>query len=94
VPTLKGTAQPPRAFLYREFSGYGGQQSIRAGSWKLVRQQLSKKNQTTTQLFNMETDPNETTDLADRHPDKVLELSQLMQAQHTPSSLFPLPPEK
>ena len=94
VPTLKGLAQPPRAFLYREFSGYGGQQSIRAGSWKLVRQQLSKKNQTTTQLFNMETDPNETTDVADQHPDKVLELSQLMQAQHTPSSLFPLPPEK
>lgn len=94
APTLRGHSQPPREFLYREFSGYGGQQSIRAGDWKLVRQQLSRKNQTTTQLFNIATDPNETTDLAGRHPDKVAELSQLMQAQHTPSTLFPLPPEK
>ncbi|HIG81258.1 MAG TPA: N-acetylgalactosamine-6-sulfatase, partial [Verrucomicrobiales bacterium] len=28
APTLFGEAQPPRAFLYREFTGYGGQQAV------------------------------------------------------------------
>lgn len=89
--TLRGLPQPPRQSLYREFPGYGGQQSIRVGDWKLIRQQLSKKNLTTTQLFNLHDDPNETTDLAPKHPEIVAKLSQQMQAERTPSTLFPLP---
>ena len=42
APTLLGQAQEPRPFLYREFPGYGGQQSIRVGDWKGVRQGLEK----------------------------------------------------
>ncbi|MFB3106054.1 MAG: sulfatase-like hydrolase/transferase, partial [Pseudomonadales bacterium] len=34
APKLLGKEQEPRLFLYREFSGYGGQQSIRVGDWK------------------------------------------------------------
>ncbi|MFM9118105.1 MAG: arylsulfatase, partial [Planctomycetota bacterium] len=33
APTLLGKSQPPRELLYREFPGYGGQQSIRMGDW-------------------------------------------------------------
>ncbi|HYN01283.1 MAG TPA: arylsulfatase, partial [Vicinamibacteria bacterium] len=42
APTLLGQAQDSRPFLYREFPGYGGQQSVRAGDWKGVRQGLDK----------------------------------------------------
>jgi arylsulfatase A-like enzyme len=91
APTLRGLPQTPRKSLYREFPGYGGQQSIRVGDWKLIRQQLSKKNLTTTQLFNLHDDPDETNDLAPQHPELVAKLSQQMQAERTPSTLFPLP---
>lgn len=40
APTLLGQAQSQRPFLYREFPNYGGQQSLRLGDWKGVRQNL------------------------------------------------------
>lgn len=40
APTLWGRPQEERAFLYREFAGYGGQQMLRMGEWKLVRTHL------------------------------------------------------
>jgi arylsulfatase A len=39
-PTLLGKSQSPRPFLYREFPAYGGQQSVRVGDWKGIRQNL------------------------------------------------------
>ncbi|MGV2339220.1 MAG UNVERIFIED_CONTAM: arylsulfatase [Planctomycetaceae bacterium] len=90
-PTLRGQNQKPRAYLYREFPGYGGQQSIRQGDWKLVRQQLSK-NQLTPELYNLREDPNETTDIAKLHPEIVEQLSLLITQERTPSKLFPLKP--
>ena len=41
APTLLGKKQAPREFLYRETPGYGGQQSVRVGDWKAVRQRLN-----------------------------------------------------
>ena len=38
APTLMGKNQETRPFLYRESPGYGGQQCVRIGHWKLVRQ--------------------------------------------------------
>lgn len=91
LPTLQGRSQSERPYLYREFPGYGGQQSMRRGDWKLVRQQLTK-NRTTPELYNLREDPNETTDVATNHPQLVEQLSQLIQRERTPSQLFPLKP--
>ena len=41
APTLRGESQPERAFLYRESPGYGGQQTLRVGDWKVVRHNLN-----------------------------------------------------
>ncbi len=41
APALLGQKQEPRPFLYRESPGYGGQQAVRVGDWKLVRQNLN-----------------------------------------------------
>lgn len=40
--TLTGQNQSARAFLYREFPGYGGQQAVWSGKWKAVRQNLNQ----------------------------------------------------
>lgn len=40
APTLLGGKQDERPFLYREFPSYGGQQCVRLGDWKGIRQNL------------------------------------------------------
>jgi len=95
APTLLGEPQDARPFLYRESPGYGGQQCVRVGDWKLVRQHLNPpakaKNPPapTTELYNLATDPSETKDVAAEHPDIVAKLSALAKEQHTNSQLFP-----
>ena len=53
APTLLGRAQEPRPFLYREFAGYGGQQSVRVGDWKGVRQGLGKPGPLRLELYDL-----------------------------------------
>lgn len=91
LPTLQGETQEERPFLYREFSGYGGQQSIRVGPWKAVRQGMSRGN-LTVELYNIAEDIGETRNVADQHPDIVARLTAMMTEQHVPSELFPLRP--
>ncbi len=90
LPTLLGREQPERPFLYREFAGYGGQQSVRVGDWKAIRTDTGKGN-LKLQLYNLATDVSEQHDVADQHPDIVRRLQQIMDQQHVPSDLFPLP---
>ncbi len=89
APTLLGKSQPERPFLYREFTGYGGQQSIRVGDWKAVRQNL-RKGKIKTELYNIAEDVSEKHDVADQHPEIVARLERLMEQQHVPSEVFPL----
>lgn len=93
APTLLGQPQPERTFLYREFHGYSGQQSIRAGDWKAVRRNLQRKGKPNLQLelYNLATDRAETKDVAGAHPEVVSRLAALMATQHTPSADFPFP---
>ncbi|MCA9066449.1 MAG: sulfatase-like hydrolase/transferase, partial [Planctomycetaceae bacterium] len=90
VPTLTGKTQTPRQFLYREFPGYGGQQSIRVGRWKAVRQGMRQEN-LAVELYNLATDASEQHNVANEHPDVVAELTLLMKNQHVRNELFPLP---
>ncbi len=97
APTLLGQRQPERAFLYREFPGYGGQQSVRLGKWKGLRQNLKpaptskKAPDFTIQLYNLQEDPAEGHDVAAKYPDVVGKIAALMRAQHEPSVEFPFP---
>jgi arylsulfatase A-like enzyme len=100
APTLLGEAQPGREFLYREFPAYGGQQSLRMGNWKLVKQNMlgggkgpAKRPRApkpmTTELFDLATDPHEEHDVAAQQPDLVAKMEAVMKAQHRPSRMFP-----
>jgi arylsulfatase A len=90
--TLLGKKQEPRPFLYREFpaASYGGQQSIRIGDWKAIRQNLQKNHPIKTELYNLATDPTESTDLAAKEPQKLAELESLLNREHIPSPDFPI----
>lgn len=95
--TLLGQRQDERAFLYREFPGYGGQQCVRIGDWKALRQNLKpapavkKATDFPIQLFNLREDPTETANVAAKHPDIVNKLADVMRAQHVASVEFPFP---
>jgi arylsulfatase A len=61
APTLLGQSQESRPFLYREFPSYGGQQTIRVGQWKAVRQNMSRGNLTSNSTTSIETSAKGTT---------------------------------
>jgi arylsulfatase A-like enzyme len=93
APTLRGAKQDERPFLYREFPGYGGQQSVRVGNWKAVRQKLNPLPATgspKTELYDMANDGTESHDVAEKHADVVARLEELMRQQHTPNKEFPI----
>ena len=105
APTLLGREQPGRPFLYREFAGYGGQQCIRVGNWKAIRQNLTPRGkakgkgktapvaspQIKTELYDLAADPTESKDVAADHPDVLAKLEKLMASQHGLSADFPIP---
>src|ERR1019366_2913924 len=89
LPTILGKGeQRKHAFLYWEFSGYGGQQAVRLGDWKAIRQDLHKGN-TKLQLFDLAKDISETTDVSAQHPEVVERMLRIMREQHSPSKLYP-----
>ncbi len=90
LPTLIGQGtQTQHPYLYWSFAGYGGQQAVQQGPWKAVRQKMQQGNKT-TELYNLEKDPNEETNVASDNPQVVAELEAVMLKEHTPSELFPI----
>lgn len=95
APTLLGEDQGEREFLYREFTGYGGQQAVWLGhQWKGIRRDLLKKgnkNPLEIQLFNLETDPSESTNVAAENPGVLATIEGLMKSERVPSAEFKIP---
>jgi hypothetical protein len=91
LPTLLAQSQEDRPYLYREFAGYGGQQSIRVGPWKAIRQNMSRGN-LDVQLYHIPTDTGEQKNVAGENPQIVAQLTKLMVSVRVPSDDFPLIP--
>jgi arylsulfatase A-like enzyme len=89
TPALLMGDEIERAFLYREFAGYGGQQAVWFGKWKGIRPRLDG-GETTLELYDLEADPGESVNLAHDHPDVVARMEAVMRSEHVPSDLFPL----
>ncbi|RMH09929.1 MAG: N-acetylgalactosamine-6-sulfatase [Planctomycetota bacterium] len=91
APVLLGAETAlKRPFLYWEYpEGPQWQAVLLDGRYKAVRNNL-RKGDLTIQLFDLETDPGESTDIAADHPDLVERARQVMQREHTPSALFPI----
>lgn len=90
LPALVGKGRQRRhEFLFWDFNGYGGQQAVRMGNWKAVRQNIDKGN-TRIELYNLAEDVSEKNDVSAKYPDIVRRAEKLLTEQHTPSKLFPM----
>jgi arylsulfatase A-like enzyme len=90
LPELLGKSQNKHDHLYFEFHEQGGKQAVIQGDWKCIRLNVSKTDKMTVELYNIKDDPQEKTDLASQHPEKVKELVALIDQNHTPNPVFKL----
>jgi arylsulfatase A-like enzyme len=85
LPALKGKKLPnPHSHLYWDYGHCRGKQyaqAIRMGPWKGIR---SMKTDNVMELYNLESDLGETTNLAKTHPDIVEKIATLMDQAVTP----------
>ena len=90
VPTLTGKGkQLQHDHIYFEFHEGDGSQAIRQGNWKAIVKAIKTKTPAPLELYDLEKDPSETTDLASKFPDKVTEMKTLMIKSHKASKAFP-----
>jgi len=89
LPELLGKEQKQHAYLYWEFHELGGRQAVRKGDWKLVSYQVFDPAKTTIELFNLAGDISEENNVAEKHPEIVKELSELMKTARTENVDFP-----
>jgi len=85
APELLGKKQTPHKYLYWEFPEYGGQQAVRIGKWKALRENMHKGN-TTWELYNLDTDPAETTNVATANPSIIAKVEKIVKKEHVKSS--------
>ena len=72
-----------------EFHGYSGMTAIRDGKWKAVRRRVHSKTPGEWELYDLDTDRSETTDLASRHPEIVRRLEAALVETRTVEPDFP-----
>jgi arylsulfatase A len=95
APTLLGRGkQQNHEFLLWEFYGYGGQRGVRLGDWKGVRQNCHKDPNSPLKLYNLKSDPAETTDVAGEHPEIVKHIEEIMTREHRDSPLWKYGPNE
>ncbi len=88
TPTLTGKPQPSLSdrFLYWEFHEGGTKQASRQGPWKAIRKSPGAK----LELYRLDRDIAEKTDLADRHPDIVRRFDEFLSTARTESPEWPI----
>jgi len=96
APTLLGQAdqQKTHDHLYWEFPSYGGQQAVRSGDWKAIRQNMMQRNNRDPlkiELYNLKDDIAESRDVAADHPELVAKFAATMKTSRVPSGVFPFP---
>ena len=76
---LRGQAQPTHDFFYWEFHERGFQQAVRMGPWKAVR----LKKDAPLELYQLERDPGERTDVAAANPAVVEKIEAYLRTART-----------
>ncbi|MDX2447194.1 MAG: arylsulfatase [Desulfobacterales bacterium] len=89
LPELLEKKQKEHSRLYWEFYEQGGKQAVRRGKWKAVRLNLHKDYPgSPIELYNLEEDISETSDVAKHYPEIAEEMLELMKASHSRSENF------
>jgi arylsulfatase A-like enzyme len=88
VPALTGTGtQREHETLYWEYHSQGGSQAVRMGRWKAVRLNANKQPDGPLELYDLERDPGEKTNVAAGNPEVVRRIAAIMKTSHTPSAI-------
>jgi len=93
LPTLLGNPgkQRQHRFLYWEFHEQGKKQAVRMGDWKGVRLNVAKNPEGPIELYHLDADPGETTDLAADYPEIVAQITGIMDTARMPSEHWSWP---
>ena len=86
LSALTGKPQRRHDYLYWEFHERGFAQAVRQGKWKGVRLNPGEP----IELYDLETDLSETSDIASKHPDIVKAMDEIMRSARTDSPDFPV----
>ncbi|GEA12235.1 arylsulfatase [Alteromonas sp. KUL49] len=88
APTLLGeNNQANHDYLYWEFHLHGSSQAVRQGKWKAIRLPLMTG---PIELYDLDSDPWETTDVAADHPALVESFDKIMSDNHFPHPYWPV----
>ena len=94
LPTLLGedqTEDTANRFLYWErHAGGGFKQAVRWRHWKAVRPPTDRLLDEPLELYDLETDLGETTDVADQHTEVIAEIQTYLEEARTPSMNYPI----
>lgn len=87
LPTLLGKGkQQKHKYLYWEYTkGKISSRALRMGNWKAVQNRMNQK----VELYDLGNDIGETKNLASQHPEKVKELTKVMEQAHSEPRDFP-----
>lgn len=85
LPVLEGSenTQIRHDYLYWEYPASGGQQAVRMGRWKGVRLNIISEGNLEVELFDLTADPQEQHNVADRHPEILERIEQIMDEART-----------
>ena len=79
----KDDKQKKHEFLFWDFAGHGGQIAVRMGKWKGIKKGLQKNKNAALELYNLEDDIGEKNDVADKYPEIVKRIENIIQRERT-----------
>src|SRR5690606_19704863 len=75
---LQNNNQKEHEYLYWEFHESGGKQAVLQGKWKGIRLGVNENRQAPVALYDLSNDPGESEDLSQVFPEKVKEITIIM----------------
>lgn len=84
LPTLTGKGrQKKHDYLYYEFHERDGRKCVLKDGWKLIQLKVNIPEETYFELYDLNTDPEESNNVLDANPSKVKELKEIMEEART-----------
>jgi arylsulfatase A-like enzyme len=82
LPVLTGQKQKAHDYLYFEFPEKSGQVAIRMGKWKGVKSNMKTDRNAAWEIYDLETDPYEKTDLATTQTALAKQFEEILKKEH------------